>query len=54
MTTLYHPRPERWPQFTLSGLFVLVTILGGGLGWLGVQMKWIRAAAASFTGMGSY
>ena len=23
---LYHPRPGRWPQFTLRGLFVLVTV----------------------------
>ena len=42
MTPLYHPRPERWPQFTLRGLFVVVTVLGVFLGWLGVQLKWIR------------
>ena len=23
---LYHPRPERWPQFTLRGLLVTVTL----------------------------
>ena len=28
MKTLYHPRPERWPQVSLKGLFVLVTLLG--------------------------
>jgi hypothetical protein len=42
MNMLYKPRPERWPQFTLRGLFVLVTILGVFLGWLGVQVKWIK------------
>lgn len=25
-TTLYHPRPERWPQFTLRGLLIAVTL----------------------------
>jgi len=41
MTTapLYHPCPERWPQVSLKGFFVLVTIFGV---WLGVQVKWIR------------
>jgi hypothetical protein len=33
MTTLYHPRPERWPQFTLRGLLALVTVLGCALGF---------------------
>jgi len=23
---LYHPRPERWPQFSLRGLFVVATV----------------------------
>src|SRR6185295_8955432 len=35
---LYHPRPERWPQVSLRGFFVLVTLLGVSLGWLGVQI----------------
>src|ERR1051325_9978311 len=39
--TLYHPRPERWPQVSLKGFFVLVT-LAGVLCWLGIQVKWIR------------
>jgi len=43
MTFLYHPRPERWPQVGLKGFFVLVTLLGVALGWVVVQMKWIRA-----------
>jgi hypothetical protein len=24
--SLYHPRPERWPQVSLKGLLVLVTV----------------------------
>jgi len=39
MTTVYNPRPERWPQVSLRGLFVLVTLLGVAC-WLGVQLKW--------------
>ena len=42
MTPLYHPRPERWPQVSLRGFFVLVTLLCVSLGWWGVQVKWIR------------
>jgi hypothetical protein len=40
MTFLYHPRPERWPQVSLRGFFVLVTV-AGVLCWVGVQLKWI-------------
>jgi len=39
MTPLYHPRPQRWPRFSLRGFFVLVTLLGC---WLGIQLKSIR------------
>jgi len=39
---LYHPRPERWPQVSLKGFFVLITLLCFFLGLLGVQLKWIR------------
>ncbi len=42
MTALYKPRPERWPQVSLRGLFVLLTVLSVPLGWLGVQLTWIR------------
>ena len=42
MTQIYKPRPARWPQVSLKALFVLVTVLGVCLGWLGVQLKWIR------------
>jgi len=27
MTAHYQPRPERWPQFTLRGLLVVVTLV---------------------------
>ena len=37
--TFYHPRPERWPQVSLKGLFVVVTVFGI---WLGVQVKWSK------------
>ena len=26
MTSLYHPRPERWPQFSLRGLLVVILL----------------------------
>ena len=26
MTALYHPRPERWPQFTLRGLMIAMVL----------------------------
>jgi len=26
MTPFYHPRPERWPQFSLRGLFFATTL----------------------------
>ncbi len=28
MDALYKSRPERWPQVSLKGLFVLLTLLG--------------------------
>src|ERR1051325_8598191 len=34
--TLYHPRPERWPQFSLRGLLLTLTILSV---WLGVKVQ---------------
>jgi hypothetical protein len=42
MTALYKPRPEHWPQLSLRGLFVLVTLLGVVLGWIAVQLKWVK------------
>ena len=39
-----HPVPHRrrWFGFSLRTLFVLVTVLGVFLGWVDVQLKWIR------------
>jgi len=48
MTALYHPRPERWPQVSLKGFFVLVTLLCVFLGWLGVQFRWIHDRNEAF------
>src|SRR5258708_4764383 len=45
---LYYPRPERWPQVSLKGFFVLVTLLCVGLGWFGVQLKWMHDREAAF------
>jgi hypothetical protein len=36
VTTLYHPRRERWPQFTLRGLLVVVTLTA-------LLMPWVKA-----------
>jgi hypothetical protein len=60
MTTLYKPRPERWPQVSLKGFFVLLTLLCVFLGWLGMQVKWIRdrhafrEACRSLPGVSAY
>jgi len=40
--TLYPTCPERWPQVSLKGCFVLVTVVGVSLGWFCVQMNWIQ------------
>ena len=42
MTDLNQAPPRRRPQFTLKGLFVLLTILGVFLAWLGIQIKWVH------------
>jgi len=34
MTALDKPRPERWPQFSLKGFFVLVTMAALLLPWV--------------------
>ena len=39
---IYLPRPEKWPQFSVRGLLIMMTLLGVGLGWLGTQLKWLR------------
>src|SRR5262245_12263592 len=51
MTSLYHPRPERWPQVSFKGFFVLVTVLCVFLGWVGVQLKWIHDRHAAISWM---
>ena len=44
MTDLYRPRPDRLVRlrFRLRTMFVLLTVLAVSLGWVGVQLKWIR------------
>jgi hypothetical protein len=42
MTAPYNPRPQRWPQFNLRKLFVLVTILGVLSCWLGAEIESTR------------
>ena|ERR1051325_8457872 len=41
MTTSPTSPRRRWFRFSLRTLFLLVTILGVFLGWLGGQIKWI-------------
>src|SRR6185295_11651042 len=43
----YHPRPERWPQVSLKGFFVLVALLGMCLGWYQSQINWIHDRQAA-------
>jgi len=42
------PPRRRWFRFSLRTLFVLVTLMGTFLGWLGVQLKWMRDREATF------
>jgi hypothetical protein len=46
MTTLYHSRPERWPQFTLRGLFVVVTIAALLMPWAVTEYRAWQARQA--------
>ena len=39
MTSPAAPR-RRWLWFSLKTLFVVVTVVGAGLGWLGTMLKW--------------
>ena len=42
--TLYHPRPERWPQFSLRGLLVAVTLAALVTAWgVAEYRKWQAA-----------
>ena len=51
MTPLYHPRPERWPQFTLRGLLVTTTLASLLMPWgIAEYQTWhARAARAKVT-----
>ena len=33
MKDLYQPRPERWPQFSLRGLLIVVSLVALSLPW---------------------
>lgn len=35
-------KPRRWFRFSLRTMFVLMALVGAALGWVGVQLKWIR------------
>ena len=37
------PQPRRWFSFSLRTLFVVVTVVGGALGWLGWNLRIVRA-----------
>jgi pilus assembly protein TadC len=40
---LYRPRPERWPQFRLRGLFVVVTLTALLMPWAVAEYRaWER------------
>ena len=49
MTPLYHPRPERWPQVSLRGLFMATALACLPMGWVGAQLHWIRQRHAALT-----
>jgi len=34
MNALYHPRPERWPQWSLKGLLIAVTLAALLVPWV--------------------
>ena len=42
------PTKRRWFRFSLRTMFVLVTVLGGALGWIGYNLQWIRAREKGF------
>jgi hypothetical protein len=44
--TLYQPRPERWPQFTLRGLFVVVTLAALLMPWAVAEYRAWQARRA--------
>jgi len=46
MVVRYKPRPERWPQVSLLAYFVLATLLGAPLGWLGWNVHLVHERQA--------
>ena len=43
MTPLYHPRPERWPQFSLRRLLIATTLTALLLPWAVAEYRaWIE------------
>jgi hypothetical protein len=46
---LYHPRPERWPQASLKGLFMATALACLPAAWVGSQLHWIRQRHAALT-----
>ena len=48
VSPFYKPHPKRWWQFSLRAFFVLITLLGVTLGWLGVQVQWIHNRREAF------
>ena len=39
---LYHPRPERWPQFTLKGLLIAFALAALLMPWTCTQYRYWR------------
>jgi len=48
MTSFYHSRPERWPQFTLKGLLIATTVAAVlSATALPVAIDWLNAPPPS-------
>ena len=56
MTPLYHPRPDRWAQFSLRGLLIAVTLAALLMPWAITeyrawqQLRWLRSHSANPNG----
>jgi len=45
-------KPRRWISYSLRTVFVLLTLVGIAIGWLSIQVKWVkdrRAAIHSYS-----
>jgi hypothetical protein len=56
MTSIYHPRPERWPQFSLLRVGVILVVLAMLLlvSWLAAALgfwEWIIKVLLAFVGV---